>query len=48
MKKIRKNYLPSGKKMWKRAVFELMWGGPHRDYGDYFKDKKQINKKEKK
>ena len=35
MIRIRRNPLPSPKKIMKRGLYEIMWGAPQRDYGKY-------------
>ena len=35
MIRIRRNDLPSDKKIMKRGVYEIMWGDKKRDYGKY-------------
>lgn len=35
MIRIKRNLLPSPKKILKRGVYEIMWGAPQRDYDKY-------------
>ena len=35
MIRIRRNPLPSPKKIMRRGFYEIMWGAPQRDYGKY-------------
>ena len=50
MIRIRRNPLPSPKKIMKRGLYEIMWGAPQRDYGKYvgLDNKKKKEKKVKK
>ena len=47
MIRIRRNPLPSPKKIMKRGLYEIMWGAPQRDYSKYIgldnKKKKKQN-----
>ena len=35
--RIPKSLIPKPKQIAKRGLYELMWGGPHRDYGKRLK-----------
>lgn len=39
--KIRKNYLPKPEKIFKRGLYEIMWGANHRQYGGKSAQKKK-------
>lgn len=41
--KIPKKPIPSAKKIMTRGLYEIMWGGPKRDYGKRVRNKRKEN-----